>query len=321
MSQSVINVVGYLLLLSAVFTSCEVFTEEDIEKDTITILSPADGTATEIVTHTFWWDKLEGADKYRFQLVSPDFDASEMVIADTLVGSDKFELTLYPGDFQWRIRGENSAYVTDWTYAKLSVIASDDLTRQTIRLRKPLENYFTNESSIVFQWDTISHVKSYELRVYQGSWEGSLLLDSTNISPKLNSLLIDDLAEAELYWGIRAINEKSESLFNSQRLVIDQTKPEQPTLLKPDNNATLTDTAVVFKWSSSDPKWTTVKDSLFIYEKKTLQDVLVHAGCYDNKTHTVKLSNDKTYRWLVKSVDKAGNESADSEVGEFKLEQ
>ncbi|MBR8534945.1 hypothetical protein KDU71_05180 [Carboxylicivirga sediminis] len=302
-------------------TACEVFLEEDIENDQVEILSPIDGTTTEIVTHTFWWDKIDGADKYRLQLVSPSFDASETVLTDTLVSGDKYEMTLYPGQFEWRIRAENSAYVTDWSYAVLNIIASDDLTRQTIRLRKPLENYFTNETAIEFQWDTIPHVDTYELRIYKGSWLGNLVLDTTDISQLLNRLSINELEESELWWGVRAINEKSESMFNSSRLVIDQTKPNQPTLEEPGNNATLTDTTVVFKWNSSDPQWNDVKDSLLIYEKRTLQDVLVHAGYYEGKTHTIKLNNDKTYRWLVKSVDKAGNESIDSEVGEFKVEQ
>lgn len=305
----------------AILSSCEVFFEDDIEKDKVKILSPIDGTLTEIVTHTFWWDKVDGADSYRLQLVSPDFDHSETVIEDTLVAGDKYELTLYPGEFEWRVRAENSAYVSGWTYAKLAIIASDDLTRQTIRLRKPMENYFTKEPVVNFQWDTIPFVDSYELRIFKDAWNVTLILDSTDISHKLNKLKIDGFEEAELWWGIRAVNNKSESLFSHQRLVIDQTKPNKPEPLKPDHNTTVTDTTVTFKWNSSDPLWNDVKDSLFIYEKRTAQEILVHAGYYDEKTLTIKLGNNKTYRWLVKSVDKAGNESLDSEVKEFKLQE
>jgi len=295
------------LALLILVTGCDEFFEENIEKDRISILAPADGTETEIVTQTFWWERMKGATGYRLQIFSPSFGAIEVLLADTLIKGDKFETTLYPGDFEWRIRGENSAYFSEWSVAKLSIFDSDDLTRQTLRLRTPAKNAFLNISETVFSWDRLNNANHYELKVYRNGWGQNLLMEQSGLTTNQFEISLD---EGELWWGVRAVNSISQSLFSNQRLVIDRTPPVVPSLILPVNNAALSDSTVVFKWNSSDPPWNLVVDSLFIFEKINSQgNKLYHKAAYTNKTATVKLYRGKSYLWQVKSKDQAGNES------------
>ncbi len=307
----------FILVIISFFTSCEVFMEEDIENGIVKILSPADGTKTEVVTQTFWWEEIEGATGYRLQIVEPSFDAAEIILMDTLVAGDKYDMTLYAGDFQWRIRAKNNAYQTVWTTADLTIISSDDLTRQKVRLRQPLAGYFTNQTNTTFKWDTLSYVDSYEVQIFQEAWGQTLLIDSMNITG--NSIAFN-LDEADIYWGVRAVNQTSESLFNYQRLVVDLTPPNTPVLLSPEDNSALTDTTVTFSWDSSDPVWDEVFDSLFVYEERSvLGNRLVYSDRYTNKETTIKLNNNTSYLWKLKSIDQAGNEGVFSQEFSFQL--
>lgn len=309
------------LLIIALFMSClfgcSMFFEEDIEDDIIVIVAPANDLKTEILTHTFWWELIDGTEDYRLQIVSPSFSGAEMIILDSLVTGDKFEVTFQPGIYEWRIRGENSAYHTEWSYATLTVFESDDLTRQKNQLKNPLENSFSKMEQLEFLWDIMPNAETYEFRLYKDNWDESLILDSVGISD--NSVILE-LDENEFWWGVRAMNSISATSFSSRRIVVDRTPPGKPVPESPANNATLSDSTVVFKWNSNDPLWNIVMDSLFIYEERSNQtSLLFHKELYSEKTATVKLFRGKEYSWYVKSIDKAGNEGGESDKIKFSI--
>ncbi len=308
------TVLGLIILLSG---SCSLFMEEDISDDTIEIISPGDQVSTEIVTQTFWWKLNPDASSYRLQVVEPSFALAEALLLDTLVSEDKYEFTLYAGEFEWRVRGENGAYQTDWTFSSLTVVATDDLTKQKVRLRSPIENYFTKQTELIFKWDTLPNTDSYVMRHYTGAWGQDMMLDSINIVPSSLKLTME---EGELWWGIQAVNEFSESGFNYQRLVVDLTIPNRPSLLEPENNASFSDKEVDFSWESSDPVWSEVKDSLLIYEKLDNTNYQLYKTLLSgSKSISVELESGKNYGWVVKSIDKAGNVGEESERRDFAI--
>lgn len=310
MHHSVKFITLIFITIALLSGGCEEFFEEDIEKETITIFAPADDIETEIVTQTFWWNKIDGATGYRVQIVTPSFNSIEFFLIDTLVKGDKFETTLYPGDFEWRLRGENSAYQTDWRIARFSIIDSDDLTRQTIKLVKPEQNSFTNDAEVGFLWNALPNAQTYEIRVFRDGWGQNLVLDSAGITKNNLGLMLE---EGEFWFGIRALNTTSQTLYSNYYFVVDRTLPTTPTPLSPANNEFFSDSTVVFTWTSSDPVWNSVVDSLFIYEKISSQEnKLYHKAAYNNKTANVKLFRGRSYFWYLKSRDQAGNVSFQS---------
>jgi hypothetical protein len=101
---------------------------------------------------------------------------------------------------------------------------------------------------------------------------------------------------------------------------LDNTPPVKPELNSPGNEAVLTEATVDFEWSSNDPQWDVVFDSLFVFEVVSADEsVLYHKDRYDDKTATIELDQGKQYSWKVKSVDQVGNESAFSESFTFTI--
>lgn len=295
--------------------SCETFFEEDISNDSIVLLIPGNDVETEVASQNFWWDKLEGATKYRLQVVTPGFSNGQVLVVDTLVSDNRFVKTLYPGRFEWRVRGENSAYHTEWSNSRFVIVATDDLTRQVVKLSYPGNDHFTNQTKIRFSWDALYNADQYQIEFYKGQWGVEPLVEpKTTTDPHIELVL----AENEISWGVKALNDKSETQFAQRRLIIDLTPPVKPTLTAPDSLAQLSKAKVLFSWNSSDKTWTKVTDSLFLSKDKGMVD-LVEKRLVLGKQTEVELSLGFTYYWKVKSYDQAGNASPWSDTSQFTL--
>jgi hypothetical protein len=134
---------------------CSDVFETNIEKSTINVLAPPDNIHSTLVTQTFWWDNVSGASKYNLQIVSPRFDYIERFVLDTNITTDKFQITLNPGVYEWRICGFNSGYATPYSIRTLFIDSTVDLTLQQVILVSPASNKATNESHIKFKWGKI----------------------------------------------------------------------------------------------------------------------------------------------------------------------
>lgn len=305
-----------LVAMSLGLLSCDDFFEVDIRNENISLVVPANGIETDIVSQVFRWEELEGASSYRLMIVTPDFANAGALLLDTLITENSFAKTLIPGSFEWRVRGENSVYQTDWSSAKFTIFATEDLARQSVSLSSPAENYFTSQTVLSVRWDALYNADSYEIRVYKNEWNGALLFDpviATEGSAELT------LPEGEVWWGVKAVNDVSETQFATRRLVVDITSPITPTLIKPLNNAELSDKEVDFSWSSNDVTWTAVRDSLFIYYDSSLTEIVSKTAITDKKA-TIELTSGKSYYWRVNSTDKAGNTGSYSLTYQFSIE-
>ena len=122
-------------------TSCEDFIEEDISGESIVIVAPPDNFQTSTATLTYWWNELEGAETYEFQIVKGTFSYVEQFITDTSTTLNQLQYTLQPGNYQWRIRGVNNGYETPFTTHSLVIDSTLDLTNQQVALTFPPNNY------------------------------------------------------------------------------------------------------------------------------------------------------------------------------------
>jgi len=304
-----------LILLTIAFTACDDFFEVDISKEHIALVVPVNGIETDIVSQVFRWEELDGASSYRLMIVTPDFKNAGALILDTLIATNYFEKTLTPGSFEWRVRGENDAFKTGWSSGVFTIFSTDDLTHQSIRLLSPSVNYFTNKTTQTLKWDDLYNADSYEIRAYKNEWNGELLIDSKTTT---NSSVELTLPENEIIWGVKAVNDISETQFTTRRLVVDITPPGKPTLKLPSDNAELSNVRVDFSWESNDVTWTDVTDSLFIFYDSDLSEV-AETKSVNTKSVIIDLTTGKDYYWCVKSIDKAGNQSAYSSVYRFSI--
>ena len=111
-----------VLLLLLFVTSCEEIIEvEDISNDSVTILAPTDTAVLNITDINFSWNAVEDAEQYKLQIATPDFEMANQIVLDTTITATSFNQTLELGNYEWRVRAENSDYQTVYTIQSFTI--------------------------------------------------------------------------------------------------------------------------------------------------------------------------------------------------------
>lgn len=116
-----------LFLMVMLFTACSDIFETDISGAKITVISPSDEVQVAEGGVRFLWDRLEGAERYRVTVVTPDFANSAFAVKDTVIYQDSlslsfgFRLRLEEGDYQWSIQSHNHSYQSVKSLYRLTV--------------------------------------------------------------------------------------------------------------------------------------------------------------------------------------------------------
>lgn len=103
-------IIQTIVITSLLLSSCDDFFEEDISDKTIQVVCPSDNAEIASNKLSFAWTEEEGVDKYHIIIVSPSFDNTQQFVCDTLLASNKMELQLPKGEYQWSIQAENFGY-------------------------------------------------------------------------------------------------------------------------------------------------------------------------------------------------------------------
>lgn len=295
--------------LALLVLSCEDIIETDISNDIIQTISPQNNS--EIVSNvvTFQWNSLKGAKNYRVQV----YASGQTVVLDSLVNKTNFTYPLSQGDYQWRVRGENFAYQSSYTFpAKFSVIETDDLSNQQVILTSPTSGFYTNATSLICSWQSINVADYYELELINIT-SGETIYQQSNItttSATLNNTILNQ--DAEYQWKIKAINSTSETPFASRNFSIDRINPNQPQNNLPANNSTQNvNQAIDFSWNS--PSDTGIVQSSISYTIEFSNDS-TFANIYQTSnsittTFQQSFSVAGIYYWRIKATDLAGNKS------------
>lgn len=301
-----------VILISA----CNEVFDDDITDAQLEIVAPRDSLATTKTTLTFWWNEVNDADKYRLQIVSTSFDTVLSIPVDTNLTLNKFEVTLNPGRYSWRIKAMNSGTETVWFARKLTIIDSPDLTDQEVILDSPndLDAFGTNR--IKFNWTKLPNATKYSISVKKDSWIGDLVFQSETVYDTISKVF----PEGKYSWGVVGINEYSKSKAKSKTFFVDLTAPEKSTLQKPADNAKITGPSTTLEWIHS-ADLTTLWDSVYVSKDNTFKkDQLL----VSEKVTTSSYSFSNPYKglvyWRVITFDKVGHKSSYSTPFSFTLE-
>ncbi|WP_124981837.1 hypothetical protein [Nonlabens xiamenensis] len=108
-----------------IFTSCEdIINEDNLNNNQIILVAPANDTNLSPGVVQFDWQALEGASSYRIQIARPDFINPEQIVWDEIVQDStgtNSAVNLEEGSYEWRVRGQNSVYVTPYSSAFLEI--------------------------------------------------------------------------------------------------------------------------------------------------------------------------------------------------------
>jgi len=309
-----------VILLPLILASCRKdFIVEDIKNKTISIIAPADNYTTTSNQVTFWWEALDGAEKYNIQVVSPSFSAVSKIILDTNITTVKYNLVLAPGNYQWRIRAVNAGGTSAYQMYRLKVDTTSNLSSQVVFPIFPFNDFITNNSVVTFSWYPLSSADFYRVEINNGSVL-SATVANTNYSFSLPAISNTNTA---FTWRVKAFNDFSVTQYSTAiNFTVDLLSPVAPTLISPAHGTIVKDT-IKLSWNRSgapDAK----SDSVFVATDSMFLNVISKTRTYQQSIRINLLStppnvNNTTYWWRLRSVDSVGNRSIYSSQLKFKL--
>lgn len=293
------------------------FVVKNISNDAVTILAPANNLNTPNNAITFWWEELDGAEKYNLQIVKPSFAAVQQLIVDTNVTGTKFNYTLQPGTYQWRIKGVNNGGSSKYVVYNLTIDTTSNLSSQLVIPIGPIDNFLTGNKTIAFSWNTLASAINYQIQILNSS--NTIIKDTTTIN---NNYTCTINTGGTYTWKLRANNNFSISQFNTAlTFTIDVTAPGISVLNSPLNGAFVKDTTEL-KWtrSSADTRY----DSLYVSIDSSFTSIISSGKIYNTKIKISTLSptlpiSTAYYWWKVKAIDSVGNKAGFSNQLKFKL--
>ncbi|MFH0894965.1 MAG: hypothetical protein V2A54_11080 [Bacteroidota bacterium] len=173
---------------------------EDLNTQTLLLVSPAANDTTNQTSFTFSWNGLYAADTYRFEIWSPAFGSTNVYSSE--ISNTSIAYTLPEGKYEWGVRAQNST--SSSPYSKRILVV--DLTAPgTPTLVSPLNYASLAEGYIGFQWTRGTHSGS--------SVRDSIVVcsDSTMTLPVLqaycsNTTYGDTLNAGTYFWHVRSID-------------------------------------------------------------------------------------------------------------------
>lgn len=302
------------LVLCVIALACDDILEKDISNDTVRVISPIKGTIVEGNTVQFSWEHLEGADDYRIQIIK----SNQVYEVDSVVTTNTFKYTLNPGQYQWRIRGENFAYTTAYVFPiDFKTVASDDLSNQSVSLQTPSENFYTNNKNLICSWNAVENAESYNfILIKKLGGEQTVFQQEgiTTVSHSFNETTLDE--DAEYVWKVKAVNTTTETSFAERSFFIDTAIPGQPSLSLPADEETIAPSTITFNWTNgadSGNIQSAITNTLEISTDVNF-NTITHSASTVNNSIQYEFISDNTYYWRVKAVDAANNQSDYSTV-------
>lgn len=104
----------FWVVICTLLLACDDVFEEDITEDRIVLVNPENEANISGNTVQFDWVAIEGADSYRIQVL----DNQQIIVLDSIVTVPSLSQQIEGGVYNWRVRGENFAYIT--AYSELS---------------------------------------------------------------------------------------------------------------------------------------------------------------------------------------------------------
>ncbi|MGK4568989.1 hypothetical protein [Flavobacterium sp. 3HN19-14] len=267
---------------------------------------------------SFKWSGMDGANKYRIQV----YGTSQNIVLDSVVSVPRLTYPLAGGEYSWRVRGENEAYTSAFSYtSEFKMIESDNLTTQQVLLSNPSDAIYTNVASLTFHWAGLNAALTYDFELVNVTAGNTIVNQQSGLTDTSVTLSGSTIGqEAEYQWKVRALNSTSTSNFTSRTFYIDKTNPAQPQNIAPVANAVLdTDQTLNFSWSI--PADVGSVQSSISYTIEFSNDIsfssILFTSAADTNTYQHSFATTGTYYWRVKAKDIAGNTGIYSQV--FKL--
>lgn len=319
-------IIRCVILSMCMFMSCQDVLEEDIEDDQVIAVYPLQNEIVSGNSILFQWQYLDGADDYRVQVQD---EVTQVTVIDSLVeGSTTLTMVIDPGMYSWRVRGENFAYQTPYTFPiDFQVVESDDLTNQIVSIVAPSANFYTNDvSNISLNWNGISTADSYTFQLDRTVSNVTNLvyeeIGLTGTTYNVNSSLFT--VDAIFPLKVKALNSSNstETVYSSVSVFYDTESPGNPVLGTPADDADFSvSTAFDFTWSTSGETGEVQSPITYTVEFSTdAAFSTIYASTFSSTTSaSYTFTELGTFYWRIIANDEAGNSTVSSNTGFFNI--
>jgi len=306
-----------LTALAILTYSCDDILEKDISDASIQILSPANDAKIESNVVSFKWNTLKGVDKYHVQVYQSD----QILILDSLTPKTSITLPLNAGNYIWRVRGENYAYESVYSFpSNFSTTIPSDLTNQQVILSSPENDKFLNYINVSLNWESLNNAASYSVKVVN-TVTSEEVFSKSDITDTSIKLALTTLADGTYEWRLKAKNADSETKqYSARKFNIDTTIPNQPkNTLPADNSTQAANSNITYTWSIATDSGNVKSPISYIVEFASDIDFTTNVQTQKSDSTTLEQTFSKTgvYYWRVRAVDAAGNIGTNSK--EFKF--
>lgn len=313
--------IGLISLVT--LNSCKEIIAEDITNQTPVLIIPHLNDTVMQNPVQFKWEEMEGATKYRLQVVSPSFSVISDYILDTVVYGTSFSYALDSAQFELKLTAMNGGYSSQ-TLGPIQfwVGITPSINTSTVVLQSPANTSYTNSSFTgPFTWQALSGVSSYELSLRKGSSFATGNIEYTQNNIVTNTFTLPgsvSLTEGTYFWGVKGYFSGSETYYSVRSFSVDVTAPGTPSLISPTNLSFLSTGSNSFSWNTS-PDAGIVQSPV-----NSVIEIATDTG-FTNIVHTSDLIGSSTnftltagaYYWRVYNYDEAGNVSSYSSVYSF----
>lgn len=313
----------FLLPVSLLLGSCKDIVATDISNITPVLIVPTAGDTLMSNPVLFKWEEVDGATKYRLQVVSPSFSTISDYILDTIVSGTQFTYSLDSTVFELKLTAMNAGYSSQTLGpVQFWVGVSPTVNLSQVVLTGPDDGDYVNASfNNQFTWQPLQGANTYEFSLREGTnFSTGFIVHTQNAISTAQYTLPGsiDLEEGSYSWGVKAYFSSGETYYSTRTFLLDQTAPNIPSLLNPAAMSFLSPGAITFSWSNGSDGGTIhspVRSVIQISDDSGFSNILFTDDIIGSSA-TFNLSTG-SYYWRVYNYDEAGNVSSYSQVNQF----
>jgi len=309
--------IGLVFLVVLFAIGCAKWVSIDISEDSVVLISPVENQSDSLQNKMFVWEELEGAKKYRLQIVSANFDSILDYVLDSAVSETSYSISLNPNEYEWRVRGENDDFNSLWSKRKLTIKSSASLANQQITGISPKDGLNTNKMTQTFEWDSLVSAQEYSVKVIDQ--DENYIGIFVNEAKYTHTFTEEGLFTVE----IKGLNNISASITSSIEIRIDATMPSDVTLKFPLSDDTLKSFPKTFTWTvDSSNTGSPIVDTLFIASDSAMNSVIFDTIFESTTSLTLDTieSNPRKLFWKLNRGDAAGNSNTTMPSKSFHIE-
>jgi len=316
-----LSIVVLTVLTLVAISSCKDIIAEDLTGKTPVLILPQSNDTVQTNPVHFKWDAVEGATRYRLQIVRPNFGNITDFVLDSMVTATDFYMALDSNEYELKLTAMNAGYssVTLGPIHFWVGISPSSGGGSAVVLQTPAEQAYLGETFLedrTFDWNNVANA-TFEFSIRKGSsWEN--YTEIVHTSPSLGSSNYTlpgavSLQQGKYMWGVKSYVNSVESPTAIRTFYIDTVRPAQAVLSNPFDNGFASSGPIVFSWSVSAAgnNQAPVSSILEIATENTFSSPLNLSGTgnISGSSSTVNLVSG-TYFWRVRNVDAAGNEAS-----------